>query len=150
MGRNLKLSFTFHQTEMWWWGYYYYYYLYLLYIVYSPVCPQTNHVPRGYTVAATLSFYCQHAVWCVSPSFLRWFWWSSTSALSGECVQCLIWLLYVILLLLLFLLLLRYKLIEGFFLSQVTYPVTMILYFLLIYSYYTLNTVTHIFFPLAI
>ena len=53
--------------------YYYYYYLYLLHTGYSPVCPQTNHVPRGYTVAATLSFYCQYAVWCVSPSFLRWF-----------------------------------------------------------------------------
>ena len=51
----------------------YYYYLYLLYTVYSPVCPQTNRVPRGYTVAATLSFYCQYAVRCVSPSFLCWF-----------------------------------------------------------------------------
>ena len=74
----------------------YYYYLYLLYIGYSPVCPQTNPVPSGYTVAATLSFYCQYAVRCVSPSFLRWFWWSSTSALSGECVQCLMWLFSVV------------------------------------------------------
>ena len=53
--------------------YYYYYYYYLLYIGYSPYVPQTNRVPRGYTVAATLSFYCQYAVRCVSPSFLRWF-----------------------------------------------------------------------------
>ena len=30
------------------------------------------------------------------PSFLRWFWWSSTSALSAECVQCLIWLFSVV------------------------------------------------------
>ena len=77
-------------------GYYYYYYVYLLYIGYSPVCPQTNHVPSGYTVAATLSFYCQYAVRCVSPSFLRRFWWSSTSALSAECVQCLMWLFSVV------------------------------------------------------
>jgi hypothetical protein len=33
--------------------------------------PQTNPVPRGYTVAATLSFYCQYAVRSVSPSFLQ-------------------------------------------------------------------------------
>ena len=39
--------------------YYYYLYLYLIYIGYSLVCPQTNHVPRGYTVSATVSFYCQ-------------------------------------------------------------------------------------------
>ena len=52
---------------------YYYYYYYLLYIGYSLVCPQTNHVPRGYTVAATLLFYCQYVVRCVSPSFVRWF-----------------------------------------------------------------------------
>ena len=85
--------------------YYYYYYhyhhhhhhhLYLLSIGYSLVCPQTNHVPSWYTVAATLPFYCQYAVRCVSPSFLRWFWWTSTSALSGECVQCLIWLFSVV------------------------------------------------------
>ena len=51
----------------------YHYYLYLLYILYSLYVPQTNRVPSGYTVAATLSFYCQYAVRCVSPSFLRWF-----------------------------------------------------------------------------
>ena len=44
-----------------------------LYRVFTRMSPQTNHVPMGYTVAATLLFYCQYAVWCVSPSFLRWF-----------------------------------------------------------------------------
>ena len=27
--------------------------------------PETNHVPRGYAVAATLLFYCQYGVWCL-------------------------------------------------------------------------------------
>ena len=35
--------------------------------------PESNHVPTGYTVAVTLSFYCQYVVWCISPSFLLWF-----------------------------------------------------------------------------
>ena len=51
--------------------YYYYFYLYLLYIGYSLVCRRDN-VPMGYTVAPTLSFYCQYGVWRLSPSFLRW------------------------------------------------------------------------------
>ena len=80
--------------------YYYYYYLYPLYTGYSLVCPQTNHVHRGYTVAATLSFYCQYAVWYVSPTFLRWFWWfiiiiiiiiiiiSTGRSLSTDGVHC--------------------------------------------------------------
>ena len=27
--------------------------------------PETDHVPRGYTVAATLSFYYKYCVWCI-------------------------------------------------------------------------------------
>ena len=76
--------------------YYYYLYLYLLYVWYSLVRPRETHVSRGYIVAATLSFYCQYGVWCKSPSFLSWFWWSPTSAFPGECVQCLIWLFSVV------------------------------------------------------
>ena len=48
--------------------YYYYYYHHLLYIGSSLVCPQTNHVPRGYAVAATLSFYC--LIRCMAHIFL--------------------------------------------------------------------------------
>ena len=52
--------------------------------------PETNHVPRGYIVAANLC-----CLWCLYVQFLRWFFCSFTLALSEVCVQCPIWLFSV-------------------------------------------------------
>ena len=79
--------------------YYYYYYYYYYYSIVSFMrgshthIPGTNHVPRGYIVAAILSLLFMVPL-CLVPALVRC---SFTLALSAVCVQCPIWLFSVVL-----------------------------------------------------
>ena len=79
--------------------YYYYYYHYYYYSIIVSFMqgihthiPETNHVTRGYIVAAILSLLFIVPL-CLVPALVLF---SFTLALSEVCVQCPIWLFSVV------------------------------------------------------
>ena len=78
--------------------YYYYYYYYYYSIIVSFMQgshthnPETNHVPRGYIVAAILSLFFMVPL-CLVPALVLC---SFTLTLSEVCVHCPIWLFSVV------------------------------------------------------